>query len=103
MMRHLEAGTIVRFKGNPLGYLNRFAIVVKHDWSGCVFLQTEGSDDALVARHEISVPRNPPAEPLRYLRYRMPFGKWTCADGREVLFNRNYKPIWQRYPGQAAH
>ena len=23
-----------------------------------------------------------------------PYGKWTCEDGREVLFNRRYKPIW---------
>jgi hypothetical protein len=26
----------------------------------------------------------------------LPYGKWTCEDGREVLFNRYYKPIWQR-------
>jgi hypothetical protein len=101
--QHLEPGTVVRFKGNPLGYLNRYAIVVEHDWNDCVFLQTEGSDRALVARHEVVVPRNPPTEPLRFLRHRMPYGKWTCADGREVLFNRDYKPLWQRYPGQAAH
>jgi hypothetical protein len=31
-------------------------------------------------------------------RQRLPYGKWTCADGREVLFNRAYKPIWQRSP-----
>jgi hypothetical protein len=29
----------------------------------------------------------------------LPYGKWTCADGREVLFNRMYKPIWQRFNG----
>jgi hypothetical protein len=28
-----------------------------------------------------------------------PYGKWTCADGREVLFNRFYEPIWHRLPG----
>jgi hypothetical protein len=21
---------------------------------------------------------------------------WTCADGRDVLFNRYYEPIWER-------
>jgi hypothetical protein len=26
----------------------------------------------------------------------LPYGKWTCADGREVLFNRWYGPIWER-------
>jgi hypothetical protein len=29
-----------------------------------------------------------------------PYGIWTCADGRQVLFNRDYTPILQRYPGQ---
>ena len=31
-----------------------------------------------------------------------PYGKWTCADGREVLFNRGYKPIFSRYDGQVV-
>jgi hypothetical protein len=30
----------------------------------------------------------------------LPYGMWTCEDGREVLFNRFYKPIWQRLPGK---
>ena len=32
----------------------------------------------------------------------LPYGVWTCADGREVLFNRFYEPILQRATGQAA-
>lgn len=36
------------------------------------------------------------------MRDRLPYGKWTCEDGREVLFNRRYKPIWQRRPGEEA-
>ena len=32
----------------------------------------------------------------------MPYGIWTCADGREVLFDRTYTPICERYPGQPA-
>jgi hypothetical protein len=23
----------------------------------------------------------------------LPYGKWTCSDGREVLFNRHYEPM----------
>jgi hypothetical protein len=30
----------------------------------------------------------------------LPYGFWRCEDGREVLFNRYYRAIWQRYPGQ---
>ena len=32
------------------------------------------------------------------VRATMPYGKWTTEDGREVLFNRDYMPIWQRLP-----
>ena len=34
--------------------------------------------------------------------FMVPYGKWTCADGREVLFNRGYRPILERYPGRGA-
>jgi hypothetical protein len=30
--------------------------------------------------------------------WRLPYGLWTCEGGREVLFNRFYRPIWQRWP-----
>lgn len=36
------------------------------------------------------------------MRNDMPYGIWTCEDGREVLFNRFYEPIWERRPGEAA-
>lgn len=31
-----------------------------------------------------------------------PYGVWTCRDGTEFLFNRRYRPILWREPGQAA-
>jgi hypothetical protein len=33
-------------------------------------------------------------------RFWVPYGRWTCADGREVLFNRDYTPIYERHPSQ---
>jgi hypothetical protein len=36
------------------------------------------------------------------LRNRYAYGLWTCPDGRQVLFDRNYKPMWQRYLDQPA-
>ena len=30
-------------------------------------------------------------------RLSLPYGIWTCQDGREILFNREYQPIWQRH------
>ena len=38
----------------------------------------------------VPIPKSP--------RQIFPYGKWTCADGREVLFNRYYNPIWSRSP-----
>ena len=29
----------------------------------------------------------------------MPYGRWWCADGREILFNRQYNPLWERTAG----
>jgi hypothetical protein len=29
-----------------------------------------------------------------------PYGIWTCRDGRQVLFNRQYWAILERYPGK---
>jgi hypothetical protein len=37
-----------------------------------------------------------------FRRRNYPYGRWTCEDGREVLFNWHYRPIWQRRPGAAA-
>jgi hypothetical protein len=31
-----------------------------------------------------------------------PYGCWRCTDGREVLFNRRYRPILERRPGQSV-
>jgi hypothetical protein len=34
---------------------------------------------------------------------KVPYGIWHCRDGRQVLFNRFYMPLWQRaYPGAAT-
>lgn len=33
------------------------------------------------------------------MKLEWPYGKWTCASRREVLFNRSYWPIWQRVEG----
>ena len=29
-----------------------------------------------------------------------PYGIWVCANGRQVMFNRDYTPILERRPGQ---
>jgi hypothetical protein len=39
-------------------------------------------------------------KPRKPIRWRLPYGCWTCANGREVLYNREYSPICERWPGQ---
>ncbi|MCL1863617.1 MAG: hypothetical protein FWF78_08630 [Defluviitaleaceae bacterium] len=35
-------------------------------------------------------------EKQRLYKMWLPYGRWVCSDGREVLFNRFYEPIWER-------
>lgn len=37
---------------------------------------------------------------VRVIHLELPYGKWTCADGREVLFNRAYFPLYEKMPGE---
>lgn len=36
-------------------------------------------------------------------RRSLPYGQWTCEDGREVLFNREYQPILEIRDGVRAY
>jgi hypothetical protein len=45
--------------------------------------------------YELRPPRNKQERMMR----EYPYGIWTCADGREYLFNRRYRPIHRRMPG----
>jgi hypothetical protein len=33
-----------------------------------------------------------------FIRWQLPYGCFHCADGREVLFDRDYAPIWSPKP-----
>lgn len=37
-----------------------------------------------------------------HLAFSLPYARWICADGREVLVNAFQEPIWQRQPKQWA-
>ena len=36
-------------------------------------------------------------------RRTLPYGMWTCFDGRQVLFNREYQPILEKKDGECRH
>ena len=50
-----------------------------------------------VLPNSVTILPRPPR--TRAARWAMPYGCWTCADGREVLFNRRYVPLFERRPG----
>jgi hypothetical protein len=35
-------------------------------------------------------------QPHARWRLQLAYGKWTTANGREVVYNRRYRPIWHR-------
>jgi hypothetical protein len=38
--------------------------------------------------------------PFSVMHLCLPYGKYICADGTEVFFNRYYQPIWKMRNGQ---
>jgi hypothetical protein len=41
---------------------------------------------------------SPDSKRIVRMRLELPYGVRTCADGTEVLYNRDYRPIWRRTP-----
>jgi hypothetical protein len=41
-----------------------------------------------------------PGDAKTRFRWQLPYGEWICRDGREVLYDRKYCPVVQRYRGQ---
>src|SRR5262245_28075226 len=41
---------------------------------------------------------SPRSKRIVRMRLELPYGVWTCADGTEVLYNRDYEPICRRTP-----
>jgi len=88
----VPVGTFVR-----LGRTQKIGVVFNHDRRREI---VEGYSDGghfTYGRHEVSVLRKQlDIADFKPMRLYHPYGKWKCADGREVLFNRDYCPIWER-------
>jgi hypothetical protein len=100
-MRMIAAGTKVRIKGAVLGGAPGVGRLMEDVYGDSLAQVMTDGGPVTCTGSELVVPRDqsPMPEPMRY---RLPYGLWTCVDGREVLFNRDYKPIWQRHSGEAA-
>lgn len=88
----LAPGAFVRVKSN-----RRIAMVFYKDRKVVEAYSDAGSFTA--GRHEVAVLKKQPAVAgFMPMRLALPYGKWTQANGTEVLFNRDYSPIWIRTP-----
>lgn len=89
----IPVGTLVRLKhsGHPLGLVyesDGSTVAFYHNWGPL----TAADDEVTVCRDQSR------ASKFKPLRLVLPYGKWTCEDGTEVLFNRDYCPIWKKLP-----
>lgn len=91
-----SAGCVVKMKAK--GAPPQIGIV--SSWGSTVTLITQARDASIVADYEVITPRKP--LPLFIpLRLYFPYGLWTEKDGSEVLFSRDYLPMWRLRPGLA--
>ncbi len=92
LKKKLAVGTFVR-----LGKTKKTGIVFYHD---TLRETVEGYSDGgrfVSGRREVSVLRKQlDVADFKPMRLHFPYGKWICGNGREVLFNRDYCPIWDR-------
>ncbi len=85
----LKRGTIIRVKPLQID-----AVVIKEDLvKGTIDFYSDGGP-GLCVRNEVQVYRQQPQSTRVPMRLTLPYGKWICDDGSEVLYNRDYKPIW---------
>ncbi len=93
--RRISGGTFIRLKHNQ-----QVALVFGHDTRRSTVDGYSDSGHFTVGRHELTIlRRQPQLADFKPMRLALPYGLWKLADGSEVLFNRDYCPIWQRSAG----
>lgn len=72
-------------------------VVILREFGRGALVMSHGSARMLVADFEYVSPKV--ALPLFLpMRLYMPYGFWTEADGSQVIFSRDYKPMWRIHP-----
>lgn len=89
--RRYLRGTFVRIKSQ-----NEDAVVVAYDEDKDLLDLFGSSGRFQYSPSDVSIYRTKTAVGWRPMRLYMPYGKWVCGDGSEVLFNRDYHPIWAK-------
>jgi hypothetical protein len=90
--KKLTPGTFVRLIGK-----NQIGVVFSHPYGADSVAGYADGGTFHVGRNEVRVLRKQISlNEFSPMRLTLPYGKWTCEGGLEVLFNRNYTPIWVR-------
>jgi hypothetical protein len=89
--KKLKRGTVIRVKPLQID-----AVVINEDISNDTVNFYSDSGPGVCVRNEVKVYREQPITAPQPMRLALPYGKWICKDGSEVLFNRDYKPIWAK-------
>lgn len=88
------AGTLVMIRSSK-----ETGIILKTEqggfFGGGVTVCTDTSLEASLVKEEVFPLANQSIDfvPLRLF---LPYGKWTCPDGSEVLYNRDYRALWKK-------
>lgn len=99
--KRLLSGTWARLRVRMIsGVIGICAVASDSEFDDLEIITEAGPGRCL--RHEVSVLRDQQTRRFPPMRYSLPYGQWRCRDGREILFNREYRAIWERHPGQAA-
>lgn len=88
----ISGGTLVYLKSN-----HRPAILISHQQRNRIVICYSDRGPVTTGREGVTVPKDQTAAlDFKPMRLWLPYGKWKCADGTQVLFNRDYCPIWQK-------
>jgi len=95
VFRYIEIPDLGRRKPGAVGrFKNTKELLILRRFAGAVLCIKEGSANAAVADFEFVSPRVP--LPLFIpARLYLAYGIWTEEDGSEVLFSRDYMPLWR--------
>lgn len=89
----ISRGTLVYLKKHN----RKPAIVLSHDAINNLIKCYGDSGTLTVEREELTVARKQSeAKKFHPMRLTLPYGKWYCEQGIEILFNREYTPIWMK-------
>ena len=89
----ITVGSVVWALSPEIRCIDKKAIVrfIDNDW---LRIETHSGIHEVCA-HEVKLCKDQTAP--NFMRARFPYGIWECENNREVLFNRGYMPIWQRF------